>query len=179
VRGELRELLRALALPTLLVTHDFDDAAVLADRIGVVIEGRLAQLDTPQRLVAAPADAFVASLTGANLLPGVAFRLGDLTAVRLGDGQVVYSSAGAEGPVGVVVHPWEITVSSQLPGDSSLNHVRGRVTSLATVGNRVRIGIGGITAEITRESADRLGVVEGAGLIASFKATATRLVALT
>ena len=62
--------------------------------------------------------------------------------------------------------------------DSSLNHVAGPVTSVVEVGNRVRVGIGALTAEITRGSADRLGVVEGAQLVASFKATATRLVPL-
>jgi ABC-type sulfate/molybdate transport systems ATPase subunit len=178
VRGELRGLLQALDLPTLLVTHDFDDASVLAERVGVIVEGRLIQIDTPQRLVAAPADAFVASLTGANLLRGIASRAGDLTSVRLDDGMTVYSSASLEGSVGVVVHPWEITISGHLPADSSLNHVAGPVTSVVTVGNRVRVGIGALTAEITRESADRLGVTEGAHLIASFKATATRLVPL-
>jgi molybdate transport system ATP-binding protein len=179
VRGELRELLRGLGLPTLLVTHDFDDAAVLADRIGVIVEGRLAQLDTPQRLVAAPADAFVASLTGANLLRGHAAPHGSLTAIRLEDGATVYSSAEAEGPVGVVVYPWEVTLSRRAPADSSLNHVAAPVTSVAAVGNRVRVGVGPLTAEITRESADRLGVAEGTPLVASFKATATRLVPLT
>src|SRR5207302_9972354 len=41
VRAELEELLRGLGLPTLLVTHDFEDAAALADRVGVIIEGEL------------------------------------------------------------------------------------------------------------------------------------------
>ena len=74
VRAELRELLRELGLPTLLVTHDFEDAAVLAERVGVIVDGRLVQIDTPQALVAAPANPFVASLTGANLLEGNARR---------------------------------------------------------------------------------------------------------
>jgi len=72
VRIQLRELLRDLALPTILVTHDFEDAAALADRIGVLVEGRVLQTGTASELVAAPADAFVASFTGANLLEGVA-----------------------------------------------------------------------------------------------------------
>ena len=38
VRLELREVLRDFALPTLLVTHDFEDAVVLADRIGVLLD---------------------------------------------------------------------------------------------------------------------------------------------
>ncbi|MGH7608027.1 MAG: hypothetical protein ACREME_11885, partial [Gemmatimonadales bacterium] len=41
VRGELHELLDELELPTLLVTHDFEDAAALAGRIGVLVDGRL------------------------------------------------------------------------------------------------------------------------------------------
>ncbi len=40
VRAELAELLAELRLPTLLVTHDFEDAAALADRVGVIVEGR-------------------------------------------------------------------------------------------------------------------------------------------
>ena len=69
VRAELRELLRELGLPTILVTHDFEDAAALADRVGVLVEGHVLQIASPADLLAAPADAFVASFTGANLLP--------------------------------------------------------------------------------------------------------------
>ena len=74
VRSELTELLRELRLPTLLVTHDFEDAAALADRVGVIVEGRILQLGSAAELLAAPADAFVASFTGANLLHGTADR---------------------------------------------------------------------------------------------------------
>ena len=66
VRIELYELLRDLRLPTILVTHDFDDAAALADRVGVIVDGRILQSGTAAELVAAPADPFVASFTGAT-----------------------------------------------------------------------------------------------------------------
>ena len=72
VRGELQELLREFGLPTLLVTHDYEDAAALADRVGVIVDGALRQFATPQEMVAHPADGFVASFTGANLLHGIA-----------------------------------------------------------------------------------------------------------
>ena len=72
VRAELRELLEGFALPTLLVTHDYEDAAALAGRIGVLVEGKLLQIGTPAELIAAPADPFVASFTGGNLLRGEA-----------------------------------------------------------------------------------------------------------
>ncbi len=87
VRAELRELLGELGLPTVIVTHDFDDAAALADRVGVLVEGRVLQLGTAAELVAAPSDAFVAGFTGANLLTGVASAGPDgLTAVALDAG---------------------------------------------------------------------------------------------
>jgi molybdate transport system ATP-binding protein len=60
VRAELAEDLQAFSLPTLLVTHDVADAKALADRIGVVREGRLIQLGTASELAASPVDDFVA-----------------------------------------------------------------------------------------------------------------------
>jgi len=178
VRGELRELLRELALPTLLVTHDFEDAAVLAQRVGVIVDGRLIQIDTPSALVASPASPFVASLTGANLLEGNARRRGDLAEVVLDDGATVSSTDPYTGRVGVAIYPWEITISREQPADSTLNHVSGEITSLVGVDNRVRVQIGHLTAEASRRSAERLDLKEGDRVVASFKATATRLLPL-
>jgi molybdate transport system ATP-binding protein len=178
VRSELRELLAELGLPAILVTHDFEDAAILADRVGVLVEGRLVQYDAAENLVAAPANAFVATLTGANVLEGHARRHGDLTEITLVDGATIYSSDSASGPVAAVVYPWEIALSLARPDDSSLNHVLGPVASLVGVDNRVRVRIGRLTAEVTRESAVRLGLAEGAPVVASFKATATRALPL-
>ena len=107
LRLELKELLDELDLPVLLVTHDFHDAAVLADRVAAIAEGRVRQVGTPSELIAAPADAFVASFTGANVLAGrrpAGSRRA--TEVALEDGGVVYSvdEAGRRGgrrlPVG-------------------------------------------------------------------------------
>src|SRR5690349_14410171 len=57
VRSELNDLLRGLGIPVLLVTHDFEDAAALADRVGVIVEGELRQIAAPAQLVAEPSDA--------------------------------------------------------------------------------------------------------------------------
>jgi ABC-type sulfate/molybdate transport systems ATPase subunit len=179
VRGELSELLRGLGLPTLLVTHDYEDAAALADEVGVVVDGELRQLAAPAELVARPRDAFVASFTGANLLHGTARRAGDdLTEVRLPDGAQLFSSDPGEGEVGVVVYPWEISVARSHSIDSALNVVRGEVGSVVEVGNRVRVRIGPVTAEVTASSAERLELARGGVAYATFKATGTRLVSL-
>ncbi|HET7146665.1 MAG TPA: ABC transporter ATP-binding protein [Gaiellaceae bacterium] len=178
VRSELHELLRELALPTLLVTHDYADAAALADEVGVLVDGQLRQLGTPAELVARPRDPFVASFTGANLLHGVATRDGDLTRVRLTSGEELFSTDDAEGEVGVVVYPWEIGLSREPTHDSPLNVVRGEVGPVFEVGNRVRVRVGPVTAEVTAASAGRLELAAGGVAYASFKATGTRLVSL-
>ena len=108
VRGELQELLASLDRPTLLVTHDFEDAAALAARVGVIVRGRVRQLGTPAELIAQPADAFVAAFTGANLLAGVARRDGAGSVVLLDQGTEIRSTGTFEGRVAVAVHPWEV-----------------------------------------------------------------------
>jgi len=179
VRLELRDLLHEVGIPTLLVTHDFEDAAALATRVGVLVDGRLVQLGEPGELVRAPADPFVASFTGGNLLPGAA-RPGELglTEVVLEAGGIVYSTDEAAGRVGAVVQPWDVSVAREAPADSALNHVTAPITALVPAGNRVRVRVGPVTAEVTAASAERLGLRLGEVVVASFKATATRLVPL-
>jgi molybdate transport system ATP-binding protein len=179
VRAELQELLRDLALPTILVTHDFEDAAALADRVGVIAEGRLLQLGAPDDLVAAPSDSFVASFTGGNLLHGLARPTREgLTEVVLDGGAVVFSTDRAEGRVGVVVYPWEVSIGHAAAADSALNHVSAPIASLTTIGNRVRVRVGPLVGEVTSTSAERLGLERGQIVVASFKATGARLVPL-
>jgi molybdate transport system ATP-binding protein len=179
VRGELSELLQTLALPTLVVTHDFQDAAALAQHVGVIVDGMLVQSGTPGELVADPATPFVADFTGGNLIPGVARATGDgLTEVLLEDGTRILSTDAGEGRVGVVVYPWEVTVARSAPLDSAQNHIRAPIATLVPVANRVRVRVGPLTAEITGASADRLGLRAGEIVVVSFKASGTRLVPL-
>jgi molybdate transport system ATP-binding protein len=179
VRAELQELVREVRLPTLLVTHDFEDAAALADRIGVVLDGKLLQTGTAAELVLEPADPFVASLTGSVLLPGRARPGPDgLTEVELDDGTLVYSAEQGVGRVGVVVHPWEITLARSAPTDSARNHLRAPIAAVVPDGDRVRVRVGLLTAEITAASARELQLAPGATVVASFKATGARLVPL-
>jgi molybdopterin-binding protein len=58
-----------------------------------------------------------------------------------------------------------------------MNLVAAPITSIAELGDRVRIAIGPVTAEITSESLRRLGLQVGQTAFASFKATGTRVVA--
>jgi molybdopterin-binding protein len=62
-----------------------------------------------------------------------------------------------------------------MPSDSAVNHIRASVGSVVTLGNRVRVRVGPLTAEVTASSAGRLDLREGEVVVASFKATGARL----
>ena len=174
---ELQQLLAGLQLPALLVTHDFDDAAALADRIGVIVDGRLLQIGTPGELVARPSDPFVASFTGANLIRGRATPSSGVTRVLLTDGTVVTTTDAGDGNIVLAVYPWDITIATAPPNDSAMNVIGGPISSVVELGNRVPVTIGPISAEISSHSLHRLGLSLGQVAYASFKATGTRVVA--
>jgi molybdenum ABC transporter ATP-binding protein len=177
VRAELHDVLADLEIPVLLVTHDFEDAASLAGRVSVIVDGRLRQTGTPGELVAEPADTFVASFTGANLLEGDAEAHDGSTRVRLDDGTVVATADRARGRVALAVYPWDITLATTRPHDSALNVIHAPIRSVAELGTRVRVAAGPVSAEITAESLARLDLRPGQSVYASFKATGTRVVA--
>lgn len=179
VRGELHDLLRELALPALLVTHDLGDATALADRVGVIRDGRIRQTGTPAELLDAPADAFVASFVGSNLMPGTAAAgaRGGVEVV-LDAGLVVRAAAGPTGRVGAVVHPWNVALGADGDAPAGLNVVRAPVASLTPAGDRVRARVGPLVAEIPADRAAALGLAEGRIAVATWRPEATRLVAL-
>ena len=118
LRGDLADFLAGLDLPTLLVTHSFEDATALAQRIGVVDRGRLVALATASDLIARPATALVAGLTGANVVAGTAEPAGSGSAIGLAGGGELMSATRATGTVQIAVHPWEVELHDA--ADSSL-----------------------------------------------------------
>ncbi|ACL56610.1 ABC transporter ATP-binding protein [Methylobacterium nodulans] len=81
LQGEIRAILRRLGKTVLLVTHDIDEALRMGDRIALMREGRLVQVDAPERLLARPADAFAEAFVGSDrwlrrlaLIPAAAAR---------------------------------------------------------------------------------------------------------
>jgi ABC-type Fe3+/spermidine/putrescine transport system ATPase subunit len=71
LRIEIRRIQRELGVTTLYVTHDQEEALVLGDRIAVMREGHIEQIDTPERIYNRPHNLFVGTFLGqANFLPG-------------------------------------------------------------------------------------------------------------
>jgi iron(III) transport system ATP-binding protein len=89
LRDDLRRILKAAGMTALYVTHDQAEAVVLGDRIGVMRDGKLLQMGTPDEIYNRPADLFVANFTGAtNELTGVLVeRNGAFGTVDFGDGR--------------------------------------------------------------------------------------------
>jgi molybdate transport system ATP-binding protein len=177
----LKEILAEAAVPALLVTHDFAEAAELGDEVGIIDAGRIVQQGTATELAARPAASFVADFTGAVVLTGTARPAeGGLTAVDLDGGGTVTSTDGATGPVAVSVYPWEIALEPAVTETTAQNHLRARIATITVVGNRARVALSRpqpLVAEVTAASAERLGLRPGDEVVASWKAAATRIVA--
>jgi iron(III) transport system ATP-binding protein len=77
LREQLRDVLRATGTTAVFVTHDHEEAFALADRVGVLHAGRLAQVDTPEVVYHRPATPFVAEFVGdADFLTGTVSTAG-------------------------------------------------------------------------------------------------------
>ena len=175
VREQLADLLAELAIPTLIVTHDFTDAAALADRVGVVLDGRLHQLGTSAELLERPADAFVASLTGSNLLTGTATPLpGGGAEVLLDNGSTLIAAEAGSGRVGVAVHPWDVEPAHVAPQGDARNAVPGTIGATTLHGGRSRVRVGELLAETSAPEE----LVRGAPAFAVFAPEDVRLVPL-
>ena len=122
VAVELAQVIDAAAVPTVVVTHSYEEAVMFADEVAVMDRGAIVQRGRAAEVVEAPASAFVAEFAGINYLKGTAAG----TTVRLDSGQTVRTRDPADGAVAVLVAPWEITLAlgdSGGDGDSALNRL--------------------------------------------------------
>lgn len=157
VRDELHDILARLGLPVLLVTHAFDDALALADRIGVIDTGALVQLDQPDGLLRAPANAKVAELTGANVIAGTATPAGAGSTVRVHGGGELATDTPADGPVQIAIHPWELQLAN--PDTSTL---RDTILSVRQDRGALLIRLARFTVQAQPHEIGELAITEGA-----------------
>src|SRR5882724_760813 len=113
---DLRIILKQTGMTALYVTHDQAEAVVLGDRIGVMRDGKLLQIDTPDAIYNRPADLFVANFTGAtNELAGTLVACnGDYGVVDFGDGRrgevALLHQLGPDEKVRVALRPENIAI---------------------------------------------------------------------
>ena len=185
LRSELRALLAALDIPSLVVTHDRGEALALGDRVAVVVDGAIRQVGPVDDVFSRPADVSVAHVTGVeSVLAGhvVAERDGVLT-VSIGPGTLAVADRdGTRGDVFVCLRAEDVLLERGAPAarESARNHLAARVTSVSSEGPLVRVGLDcgfPLSALVTRPARDELGLAPGAEVTAVVKAASVVLVA--
>jgi len=168
LREQIRTLQQRLGTTTLFVTHDQEEALSMADRVGVMRDGRLEQVAVPSQLYAEPATAFVAEFVGTmNRVPGqleggIEVRvLGAVVPVHGGTG------AGLSGDVDVLVRPEDLHIAVQ-PGGN------GIVTDRTFLGSVTRVSVrlsGDVAVKVDRATAEAADMLPGASVEISLPGT--------
>ncbi|HYK54272.1 MAG TPA: ATP-binding cassette domain-containing protein [Candidatus Eremiobacteraceae bacterium] len=142
IRLELRDVLARLAIPTIVVTHDYDDARLLGDRIAAMHRGRIVQTGSADEMARFPADDFVAALTGTNI--------------------ATVSKNGSDRGVTIAFDPWATTLSSVPTGTQY--EWRVEIADIRPLGANVRIfARGGATLRIDIAAPDARRAGYGVG----------------
>jgi iron(III) transport system ATP-binding protein len=143
LRDDLRVILKQTGMTALYVTHDQAEAVVLGDRIGVMRDGKLLQMDTPDAIYNRPADLFVANFTGAtNELAGtLVARNGEFGTVDFGDGRrgevALLHSCGPDDKVRIALRPENIAIGKH----DGANTFAARVVDRRYQGTQTAYGI--------------------------------------
>lgn len=128
LRVEIRDLQRALGIPTLMVTHDQEEALMLADRIICMDHGRVEQSGSPEDLYLRPATRFVANFMGVSNLIATEYVREFLPVL------MEHRPSGEDGSFVACVRPEQISLAPDPAGDAT-------VKSISFLGNISRIGI--------------------------------------
>ena len=178
--GELAELRRELRMPVVLVTHDLDEAVILADRLTLLSRGRSIQSGAPLEVMQRPATLEAALLAGVeNLFSAQVLAHcpdGGFTLLAWNGAQVRARLQPAF-PVGTRV-AWAIHTAGVLlmprnrPPRGGLDHpLQGRVTGMLGLVDRVRVQVlvsgpadQPLTMSIPRHLVDRYAICEGGSI---------------
>jgi putative spermidine/putrescine transport system ATP-binding protein len=169
LRDEIRRLQTELGTTTLFVTHDQEEALAISDRVGVMSNGRLEQLDTPTEVYRSPANAFVARFVGSmNEVRATRSPGGRLTVagVPLGGEDDAVATTPTTRSVDVLVRPEDVAIDELDATHGLPASVVGQVFAGATTIVRVRLdGIDSLITAAVRGSdvrwtaGDRVSVV--------------------
>ena len=205
LREDLRRLNRENGITMVHVTHDQTEAAMLADRIAVMMRGRIMQIGTPREIFSRPASAEIAEFVGVeNIFSGVVVsNEGGLVEIRIASAGLagLAGSAGSAGSaafsgsesifavskygegtaVNVFVRPEDIILAKSIQdfggSSSARNVIRCEIERITSMGALVRVRMrNGLVALVTAHAVEELGLREGDEVFAIFKATAAHTI---
>ncbi len=164
---EIRRIQRALGITTLYVTHSFIEAREMADRVGVMHEGRLEQVGSPEEVFTYPANERVADFIGPpNVLDcEQSETLGrGLVEVCCGGNKIIVPYDGGEVKK-ISISPRHIYVSIEKPPGPTVNRFRGVVDEVmvSDLVSRYKIKIGDtfLVAELPRGVCEEMDLSPG------------------
>ncbi|MDD5225295.1 MAG: ABC transporter ATP-binding protein [bacterium] len=177
---ELKLIHRRLETTTIHVTHNFEEALTLADRIAVMQQGGIVQIGPPGDIFRTPQSEFVATFTGAeNLFEGLSNVKEGLAEISVRNGAPehairICSATQKEGKVWVAFRPEDVLISREQIKTSARNCYRGKIRSISDNGivTKVMVDVGiPIKSLVTRRSFQDLSLEINSDVYISFKAT--------
>lgn len=176
---ELKEIHKKFDVTLVHVTHNFDEALMLADRIAIMRNGEISQVGTSTEIFRHPADKFVADFVGVeNIIEGTAEKDGEkLTVVNTGNISI-YSTEQKEGHVHITVRPEDIILSAKKVETSARNVFKGQIKEIVDTGALIKLTIDvgePIIVFLTRQSFLDMELNIGKSVWMYFKATAVHV----
>jgi spermidine/putrescine ABC transporter ATP-binding subunit len=138
---ELRQLQRTVGITFVFVTHDQEEALTMADRIAVMMSGKVVQVDTPSALYETPSCTSVAEFIGnINLLPGTVEAAGESIVIDAGPvGRLSVAAGQSQVSLGeevaLAVRPEKLRITDA-PPDGGYNGLRGKLIAESYAGDR-------------------------------------------
>ena len=183
VRGDLRHVLTQLALPSIIVTHDWTEALTFGDVIAVMGTGNVLQVGSPQDVFSRPKNAEVAQIVGVETVVegSVSEQRNGLATVRVNGTTLRGLGADPVGaPVLVCIRAEDVLLEQAGSGmTSARNHLVGTVTAVTPQGVMVQVMIDcgfPLAALVTRGALEELALRVGSPVTAAMKAGAVHLI---
>jgi molybdate transport system ATP-binding protein len=192
LRTDVRGMLLDTGTPAIVVTHDRAEALALADRICVIVDGRIRQVGTPQQVFDRPSDPSVAAVVGVETavtgevtgvrdgVTDVMVRGVNLVAAReLDSDNSLPHTVGTEVLICIRAEDVSLSVGGEDAISSQRNRLTSRVTNIAQDGPLVRVDLDagfGLSSYITRPALEDLELAPGSIVTASFKGQSVHLI---
>ncbi len=136
VQSELKKIHQDLGTTTLHITHNFEVAAALADRIGIIMDGSIVQIGPPREVFRQPVNEKVAQFVGVrNIFRGQHYKGSDDCGYLQLDGFELASISDREGDVRASIRPEDILLSQENMISSARNNFWGIVTKISNRGS--------------------------------------------
>jgi putative spermidine/putrescine transport system ATP-binding protein len=172
MRVEIRDIQRRVAITTILVTHDQAEALLMADRVAVMDQGRIARIGRPYEVYEDPGSAFVSNFLGrTNLIPAMVLGRADgRLRVRVDDTEFAALGEAPCGSIRLSLRPERLAFAEQ--------GLRGRVESRLFMGGQWLYRVSTAWGELTviRPNEGGAHVEEGCAVCLTWPADAARVV---